>query len=668
MLRKLRPYVRFQPKAEGLEERKLLSEADGNGPVVTNLVATSNRTIVVSFDGPMNASLAQSVGEYQVNGLTSSNPEFITKSGPVDRILNATYNATSQQVTLTLAKPLKAATFYRVFINGTPGSGLTDVSGTLFDGDNDDTPGGNFYGLVAAGPKIKFTDALGNAATLRLFGPGTLSLWRELNGNVDVLSILGSATGQTTLTGSIQAAKGTNGLVAIPLYQGLAGVNNWLPPTFVRQLPPVTSPTPVVANSSNLPYTLQITKVTLPSAPAIQSAVYAQSNGYWLVFGGRTNGLHNFDPSGLVNFPPVYQNNNIYVIKPKTGQTWTEAWSATGLPSAMTASLSSSNQEYFQKGNRLYTIGGYSFNDQASQFTTYSTLSALGVNQMINTVIAGGSLGSQVKQIQNPRLQVTGGDLGMIGNRTYLMFGQNFQGGYNGGGASISQVYTNEIRSFNIIDSGSKLGISGFQAQRDPGNFRRRDGNLAVPTILPNGQQGITAFGGVFTAPAGSVFRQPIVVNSSGMARVDYNYQQYFTQYDSAKVALYDAKSKSMSTLLFGGISLYDYNFATGTLSSDPEIPFVNDVTSLVQQKNGTTQEYIMPSQLPGLYGAEAAFYATPGLPSYANGVLKLNNLRSGTVLGDIYGGVYSTVGDTTNPATQTTASNQVFQVTLLKY
>ena len=111
----------------------------------------------------------------------------------------------------------------------------------------------------------------------------------------------------------------------IPSIQGLTGVDNELPASFVSQAPPLTSPTPVVATSSNLAYSLQIAPVSMPSVPSIQSAVYAQSGGMWLVFGGRTNGLHNFNPNGLISFPPVYQNNNIYVIDPKTGQTWTEA-------------------------------------------------------------------------------------------------------------------------------------------------------------------------------------------------------------------------------------------------------------------------------------------------------------------------------------------------------
>ena len=99
-------------------------------------------------------------------------------------------------------------------------------------------------------------------------------------------------------------------------------------------------------------------------------------------------------------------------------------------------------------------------------------------------------------------------------------------------------------------------------------NFRRRDGNLATPTILPNGRPGLTAFGGVFT-PQGNGYREPIVVGSNGQAQVDRIISSISASTTSAKVAMYNAKTRSMATVLFGGISLYDYNFSTGMLTSD---------------------------------------------------------------------------------------------------
>ena len=67
-----------------------------------------------------------------------------------------------------------------------------------------------------------------------------------------------------------------------------------------------------------------------------------------------------------------------------------------------------------------------------------------------------------------------------------------------------------------------------------------------------------------------------------------------------------------------------------------------------------------------GNYGANAAFLQNPALPAYTNGVLKLNTLAGPTVLGYMYGGIYSTVANTTgNTFSATGASNQVFQIVL---
>ena len=67
----------------------------------------------------------------------------------------------------------------------------------------------------------------------------------------------------------------------------------------------------------------------------------------------------------------------------------------------------------------------------------------------------------------------------------------------------------------------------------------------------------------------------------------------------------------------------------------------------------------------PGYYGAYSAFFASPSVPAYKSGVIKLNKLRRPTVLGYVYGGIYSTAQQTANTVTQTGASNEVFQVTL---
>ena len=171
---------------------------------------------------------------------------------------------------------------------------------------------------------------------------------------------------------------------------------------------------------------------------------------------------------------------------------------------------------------------------------------------------------------------------------------------------------------------------------------------------------------GPFNDPvAGLGYRQPIDITGPGQSQLS-TYQQFFSQYSAANVGLFDAGTGSMYTILMGGIGVYDYNFSTGQLTSDPGLPFVDDVTSLVQTSNGSTQEYEMPSQLPGLYGAEARFFTSPQLPAYSNGVIQLDQLDQSVTLGYMYGGIVSTAAETTDQTTQTMASNAVFRVVLV--
>ncbi|WZO97975.1 hypothetical protein EP7_005027 [Isosphaeraceae bacterium EP7] len=596
---------------------------------------------------------------------------MITSPGRADPIRSVVYDAAAGQVTLGLAHPLNAGQFYRVRIDGTPLTGLAGIDGTTFDGDDDQTAAGDFYGLVAAGSRVHFADINGDVAGIRVTGGGRVQVWRDLDGNVHQFGVSGAVPGGTVLRGSVVRGRLGDGVVGLPT-NGLDGVDNQLsanslPISAFSAVPPTpglggvnVAPTPVVATSKNLPYSVSLEQVSMPSVPSIQSPVAAQYGGKWLVFGGRTNGLHGFDPTGLTSFPPLYQNNDIFVIDPATGQVWSESWTQTGLPSSMTASLASTNQEFYQKGNRLYAVGGYSSDPSTGTFQTYDTLSSINVSALMDAVIGGTTALGAVRQIQDPRFEVTGGDMAAIGDRTFLVVGHDFQGLYNGSTADLSQVYSSEIRSFRIVEHGSKLRIDNYSATRDPVNYRRRDGNLSP--IVASGRPALAYYGGVFTADTGGGFLNPIIIGGGGRSRVD-PYQQYFSQYSAPNITLYDARDRSSHTILFGGISLSHYDFSTGQLTQDPGLPFVNDVTALVRSANGSSLEYSLSAQLPGLYGAEARFFAAPGIKAFDNGVIPLKQFRGATTVGYIYGGIISTATNAQGESTASTASNTVFRV-----
>ncbi len=717
---------RTKLELENLEFRLVPSWADGNGAVVLSLAEANNgAALVITFDGPLTANPgnpAQSptnTANYSIQ-LPGANPEVVTSSLSGVTINSASYDGNADQVTLNLAAPLSQGQSYRVFINGVASTdnatapGLIDSNGQPIDGDYDDTASGNFYALFAwttAGTPVNFTDSQGDQVSLAITGPGQLNAWRELNGDfnagdltaqaslaytglsVQQLGVANGVAGATTLSGSAQFAAGSNGVVVIPPM--ITGeFTNALPAYFQPSAPPPPPSTPVVATSGNLPYTVQITPVNQPNLPALQSAVTAQDavsgspfQGYWLLFGGRLNGLHTFKRPND-NFPPQDQNETIYVINPGNGQTWSEAWSATDVPAGFLPPLYSTNQESVQQGDALYAVGGYGAVDEGggnfANYVTYDTLTALSVNGLITAVVNHGDVAalSQIQQIQDQRLQVTGGEMAMLNNLAYLVLGQDFQGQYTPGGhTGFTQTYTDEIQAFQISYNGQvpgSLAIANYQAQNDQVNFHRRDYNLGR-ILLPGGQPALEVYGGVFTPgpffllSSESAYRNPIVIEGIGQTLVR-TYQQAFSHYNSAKISLFDANTESMNTIFLGGLSLYDVEFATGQLllpflDFPPPlagVPFVDNVTALVQQANGTTQELMLPSQLPGLYGAEAAFFPAPGLPQYANGVIKLDQLTGATTLGYMYGGIVSNAGLAANPATQTFASNALFQITLV--
>ena len=267
----------IRPELEQLEPVMLLSFADGNGPVVQALTEVPGSTkLVITFDGPLNPGPASASSNYQVTKALP-NPELVSSRGAGLAIVSASYSdASASQVTLTLKRALQPGVFYRVFINGTPGSmsvnpasnPLTDINGVWFDGDNDDTAGGNFYGLLAVGKRIKFTDSSGDRAAINVKGGGAANVWRELNGDVDQLSVVSGGAG-SVLTGSVIKAKGSTGSVYVgsvtiptstPLVLG--GATDALPPSFIvltqglaPPAPPPTavSPNPVVATGAELP-------------------------------------------------------------------------------------------------------------------------------------------------------------------------------------------------------------------------------------------------------------------------------------------------------------------------------------------------------------------------------------------------------------------------------
>lgn len=265
---------------------------------------------------------------------------------------------------------------------------------------------------------------------------------------------------------------------------------------------------------------------------------------------------------------------------------------------------------------------------------------------------------------------MTGGYLNKIYDVYYLTGGQKFLGRYNpmgpNHGPGFVQEYTDAIRKFTIADDGVAIVVNHLPEIKDPVNLHRRDYNVA-PQIMPNGEEGATAFSGVFQPTANLPFLNCVNIDSAGYT-VNNDFTQYYNHYHCAHVPLYSVSANEMHTLFFGGIAQYYDN--SGILVQDNDVPFVRTIARVTRDANGVMAEYRLPVEMPALLGAGSEFIPLEGLPQYDNGVLKLDDFMADTTLiGYVYGGINSTAPNIffTNNGTQSSASSQIYKVYIIR-
>ncbi len=416
----------------------------------------------------------------------------------------------------------------------------------------------------------------------------------------------------------------------------------------------------------NTPFQIGISPINIPNLGGLQSFAFGQHNGKWLIIGGRLDGLHQRQP--FAAFDIAGHNTQLIVVDPVAGQRWTAPM--TTLSAGLQEQLKSTNMQFHQVGNYLYVTGGYGHSVTQNDHFTFPNLTAIHVEETINAIINGGPITSFFRQISDPKFQVTGGYLEKINNTFYLVGGHKFIGRYNPmgptSGPGFIQEYTNAIRRFTITDDGINLTVSHLPEWTDAANLRRRDYNVAAQ-ILPTGEQGLTAFSGVFQPTADLPWLNCVNIDSTNY-QVNNTFAQYYNHYHCGHFPIYSASANEMHTLFFGGIAQYYDN--NGTLVQDNNVPFVKTIARVTRDASGVMSEYKLPIEMPSLLGAGSEFIPIESVPQYANGVFKLDDLTAdSTLLGYIYGGISSTGINIffQNNGTQSSANSQIFKVYLIK-
>jgi hypothetical protein len=417
---------------------------------------------------------------------------------------------------------------------------------------------------------------------------------------------------------------------------------------------------------TNFPYTITLESRQITGLPGLHSHAFAQTDHYWLFFGGRKDGIHARQPFNA--FPTAQANAHLYVIDHVADTTWQVALGS--LPASMQEQLSATNFNFYQEGPYLLLTGGYGFSVTANQYTTYPFLLRIHVPVLLQAVLANQPILGAFEQLQDSAFAVTGGQLGKIGEMYYLVGGHKFVGRYNpmgpSNGPGFVQQYTNQIRKFELSAPGTTLAMLNYQVQTDPIHLHRRDYNL-VPQIFPDGTPGYTLSSGVFQHTIDLPYLYPVDIKATGIFP-QTQFLQKLSHYHSAKTALYDSASNTMHSLFYGGLAQYYYDGEL--LVQDNNVPFVKTISRVTREANGQLTEFVQPEQMPVLVGASAEFIPNLSVPHYANETFKLQAfVNDTTLLGHIVGGIVSPVLNafTNNNTGVTSASTQVYAVKLVR-
>ena len=427
-----------------------------------------------------------------------------------------------------------------------------------------------------------------------------------------------------------------------------------------------------------IPFDVELEEIKLPAgSPALQGYCFGTLGDKSLLLAGRTGGVHGFSDSGD-NFPRTQANRFAYVFDAALPG-FIASLNLAVLGPELCDPLSATACQCLQTENWLYVVGGYGFDHKTGRMTTFDTITRIDLACLIDLLLQGvrdpARLEPLFYQSRDSRLKVTGGELCQIGSRFGLVFGQLFDGnmveslaGYNKKGGMV-QRYTERVRTFSLEPDLSIVCYEEHGPYSGLLPYNRRDLNAAA-MIRSDGSQAITVYGGVFQAGTLDAHLYPIDIDPPASAsaavsvRVDTTFQQALSQYGCARLGILDVATATMYTVLFGGISQFSLreNGSDAQLVSD-DLAFIDTISAIARDRNGRTEQFILPNPLPFLLGADASILPAGGIPCYPNGVLKLAGLQGRSVVGYFYGGIGAV--PTTNNSQETFASDRLFRVWL---
>lgn len=413
------------------------------------------------------------------------------------------------------------------------------------------------------------------------------------------------------------------------------------------------------------PFQIHLNQRSIPNLPGIHSYAFARHKNFIVFIGGRTDGLHLKQP--WRSFHPDFNNRHIYVVNPITNEVWTDSISSLSIE--LQEQISSANMQFVQKGSELYFIGGYGNQAKIDDKVSFPSLVVINVPALIKAIQKKKPIAPCFNLVNDERMAVCGGQVEVIGNDFYLIGGHRFDGSYNPkGNPTYVQTYTSAIRKFNVVKNKSGYAIANFKEVRDTVTLHRRDYNLC-PVVLPDQSFGFTIMSGVFQPGIDMPYRTSIDVNTACEYSIKPGFMQYYVNYHTANMGLFDSQTGDMHHIYFGGIGEYFLD-EKGQLTQDSNVPFNKTVSRVHRDAQGKLTEYALPIQMEEYLGSACSFIPAAKAPFFENGVLNYQKLKGDSALvGYIFGGI-TAIGPNvfwTNEGDESSASTKLIEVWVSK-
>ena len=377
-------------------------------------------------------------------------------------------------------------------------------------------------------------------------------------------------------------------------------------------------------------------------------------------------------------------------MKKRTVKTRSLLGSGSHLSQQQVDYLSVTNAQFYQDKDMLYMCGGYGVDTATGLLGTKSVLSALQVSKWVEKPESSLVAKHYIRFVSNDIFKITGGRMAKLKDTVMLVFGQTFEGNYTSNGIGYSQVYSNQIRRFKIHGADGTNGTNGKlkihkkrtlpKDYKNP-NYRRRDLNV-IPRINKHGNTSLVAYSGVFTE-AGGILTVPVEIDSKGKSHMadptnPNTFMQGMNNYSCASISMYSKKRQDTYSMFYGGMSYITYS--DGSFVPDPNIGSTSQCTTIKITSHNQYTQYLMENQYPTipsttvhigdplLFGSNAEFILDPHIKVIDNQIIDYDALPKGrTRIGYIAGGIVSTTSETSDPAIETSSSNYIFTVVIIK-